>query len=103
MTTKSRVFTTFEKLTEELQEKIKLEYPSGFSEELISFYDKDGVRISALRFETDEKIYLVKMSVETAERIVEEDTDYDDDGNLKEEVKDDYEEKHSEEDDMEFD
>ena len=96
---KSRIFSTFEKLPEEIQERIKLEYPSGFSDDLISFYDKDGIRISALRFETEEKIYLVKMSVATAEKIIEEDDDYDDEGNLKEGVKEDYEEKHSSEDD----
>ena len=96
---KQRVYTTFEKLSEEIKERIKLEYPTGFSEELISFYDKDGIRISALRFETDEKIYLVKMTVSTAEKIVENDDDYDDEGNLKEDVKEEYEEKHSDDED----
>ena len=91
---KQRVFTTFEKLSEEIKERIKLEYPFGFSENLISFYDKDGMRVSALRFETEEKIYLVKRSVATAERIVEEDNDYDSDGNLKQDVQDDYYEKY---------
>ena len=94
---KPRVFTQYEKLSEELQERIKLEYPFGFSENLISFYDKEGQRVSALRFETEEKIYLVKMSIATAERIVEEDDDYDDDGNLKQDVQDDYEEKYQDE------
>ena len=95
---KPRVFTQFEKLGEELQERIKLEYPYGFSENLISFYDKEGKRVSALRFETEEKIYLIKMSIATAEKIVEEDDDYDDDGNLKQDVQDDYEEKYQDED-----
>ena len=91
---KSRVFTSYEKLTEELQEQIKLEYPYGFSDNLISFFDKDGIHVSALRFETDDKIYLIKMSVATAERIIEEDDDYDSDGNLRQDVLEDYEEKY---------
>lgn len=92
---KPRVVTSFEKLTPALQEQIKLTYPYGFSDELIHFNNKDGDRVSALRFETDEKIYLVKMSQARAEELVDEDEDYDDDGNLKKSVKSDFEDKYS--------
>lgn len=92
---KPRIITSFEKIAPAIQEQIKLTYPYGFSEELIHFNNKDGDRVSALRFETDEKIYLIKMSQARAEELIEEDEDYDDEGNLKENVKSDFEDKYS--------
>ena len=74
---KPRVVTAFEKLDTSIQHQIKLEYPEGFSQHLISFVNKDGVKVSALRFESDKKIYLIKMSLIMAEQLVEEDEDYD--------------------------
>ncbi len=92
---KPRIITSFEKIAPAIQEQIKLTYPYGFSDELIHFNNKDGDRVSALRFETDERIYLIKMSQARAEELIEEDDDYDDDGNLKEDVKSDFEDKYS--------
>jgi hypothetical protein len=91
---KLRVTQEFDKLSEAIQEQVKLSYPSGFSQHLISFINKDGKTIKALRFETDDKIYLIRMSVMEAERIIEEDDDYDDDGELKDDIKEEYEDKH---------
>ncbi|HKL40924.1 MAG TPA: hypothetical protein VJ894_09600 [Cryomorphaceae bacterium] len=93
---KPRIITSFEKIAPAIQEQIKLTYPYGFSEELIHFNNKDGDRVSALRFETDERIYLIKMSQARAEELIDEDEDYDDDGNLKKSVKSDFEDKYSE-------
>lgn len=95
---KPRIVKDFEKLEPEIQEQIKLGYPEGFYNHLISYYDKDGIRRSALPFETDEKYYLVRMSVIEAKQIIEDDDDYDDDGNLKPEVQEDYEEKYQDHD-----
>ncbi len=92
---KPRVIKDFEKLEEHLQEQIKLVYPYGFHESLIHFYNKEGKKVSALPFETDEKYYMIRMTVAEAKAIIEDDTDFDDDGNLKEEIKDDYENKYS--------
>ena len=92
---KLKVVVDYEKLNDELVEQIKLVYPSGFRQHLISFIDGKGERKSALRFETFEKIYLIRMSSKMAEKIVEEDSDYDDDGNLKEDVREKYEDEHS--------
>lgn len=107
---KPRIVKDFEKLDPEIQEQIKLAYPEGFHTSLISYYDKEGQRRSALPFETEEKYYLVRMSVVEAKQIVEDDDDYDDDGNLRQEVQEDYEEKYSDmdstdddEDDEDFD
>lgn len=91
---KPRVITAFEKLNRDLQEQIKLENPEGFSENLITFNNKDGDKISALRFETDEKIYLVKMSRIIAEQLIEEDEDYDEEGNLTDDARESYEDKY---------
>ncbi len=92
---KPRTVTSFDKISQELQEQIKLTYPFGFSDELIQFANKDGELVSALRFETDEKIYLIKMTRTKAEQLIEEDEDYDDDGVLRPEVKEDYEDRYA--------
>ncbi len=93
---KVRVITDFEKLTSNLQEQIKLVYPEGYSQHLIKFQNKDNKTVSALRFETDEKIYLVRMSIEMALQLIEDDDDFDEEGYLKEEVKSQYEDEHAE-------
>jgi hypothetical protein len=92
---KPRVIKDYEKLDPEIQEKIKLEYPSGYSENLIYFNNKEGKRVSALPFETEDKYYLVRMTVYEAEKIIEEDDDYDSTGSLKDSAKEEYENKYS--------
>ena len=92
---KLRVVVDYEKLTEEIQEQIKLVYPYGYSQHLIQFTNRLGEKVSALRFETFEKIYLIRMSMKKAERIVENDDDFDDEGNLKTEIKEKYEDDYS--------
>jgi len=94
-TNKLRVIKDYEKLNLEIKEQIKLVYPNGYSDHLIEFKNKDGDKVSALPFETDEKIYMVRMSIKKANQIIERDTDYDDDGNLKEHIKEKYENEHS--------
>ncbi len=94
-TSKPRVIKDYEKLDPEIQEKIKLEYPSGFSENLIYFNNKEGKRVSALPFETDDKYYLVRMTVYEAEKIIEDDDDYDSTGSLKDSAKEEYESKYA--------
>jgi len=100
-TSKPRLVTSFEKIGQDIQEQIKLEYPEGFSQHLISFVNKDGDKISALRFEMEDKIYLIKMSKIVADQLIEDDDDYDDDGNLTDDAKEEYEDKYD--DDEEFD
>lgn len=92
---KIRVTQEYSKLSEEIKEQLKLVYPEGFSQFLFQYTNKEGKRTSALRFETDEKIYLIRMSVLEAQQIIEDDDDYDSDGQLREEVRDDYEDKYS--------
>lgn len=98
---KPRVITDYEKLDNALIEQIKLEYPYGYSQNLISFTNREGNQIKGLRFETDEKIYLIRMSFGQAEKIISDDDDYDIDGNLIESIKDEYEDKHGDSDEDE--
>lgn len=91
---KPKVITSFEKIDPSIQEQIKLEYPEGFSQHLIFFMNKEGEKVSALRFETEEKVYLIKMSKIIAEQLIEDDEDYDEEGNLTDLAKEEYEDKY---------
>ena len=91
---KPRVIKDFEKLEDQIREQIKLAYPYGFYDSLIHFYDKDGKRVSALPFETDDKYYMIRMTVAEAKAIIRDDEDFDEEGNLKDEIRDDYETKY---------
>jgi len=84
---KPKVIKDYEKLSEEIIAQIKLEYPYGFDKSLIRFKNKEGKFISALPFETEDHYYLVRMTPIQAQEIIEEDDDYDEDGNLYDEAK----------------
>jgi len=84
---KPRLVKDFDKISEEVLTSIKLEYPYGFETKLIMFKNKEGKFVSALPFETDEHYYLIRMTKSEAQEIIEEDDDYDDDGNLKDDAK----------------
>jgi len=94
-TNKLRVIQDFEKVGKDIQEQIKLVYPEGFSEYLVEFKNKNNETVFALPFETDDKIYMIRMSLKKALQIIEDDTDYDDDGILKDHIKAKYEDEHS--------
>lgn len=98
---KPRVIKDYDKLSEDLKEQIKLMYPTGYSNNLIVYTDREGKLVSALPFEAEDVYYLVKMTKSEATRIVEDDEDFDDAGFLKETVKEAYEEKYAEFEDEE--
>lgn len=100
MNNKPRVVKDYDKLDLEIREQIKLSYPAGFSDNLISYTDKDGIRRTALPFETDEKYYLIRMTPTEAMQIVDDDEDFDASGMLKDEIKEEYEDKYSEMENM---
>ncbi len=100
---KPKVMTTFKKLPVEIQEQIKLAYPRGFEKFLIRFKNHKNKFISALPYETDDRDYMVKMSVEEAQRIILNDDDYNDSGHLKEKIKDSFEAKYDDSDDEDED
>lgn len=97
MTTKPRIVKDYDKLDQAIQEMIKLNYPYGFEDNLIQFTNAEGKYVSALPFETEDRYYLVRMTVAQAQEIIEEDDDYDDDGNLTDEAREEYEDKFDEE------
>ena len=84
---KPRVVKDYDKLDEELQGQIKLEFPRGFDKHLITFKDRHGKFVSALPYEAEDRYYLVRMTKDEAREIVREDDDYDEDGNLKDKAK----------------
>lgn len=94
-TNKLRVIQDFEKVSTEIQEQIKLVYPQGFSQHLIEFKNKDNETVFALPFETDDKIYMIRMSFKKAIQLIEDDSDYDDDGILKDDIREKYEDEHA--------
>ncbi len=94
-TVKPKVIKDYNKLEKALQEQIKLVYSDGFADNLIHFFDKKGMKVTALPFETEDKYYMLRMTENEAIQIVDEDDDYNDDGFLKDEVKQDYEDKYA--------
>jgi len=90
---KPRLVKDYDKLDESVKQQIKLNYPSGFEGNLVQFQNKEGKTVSALPFETEEVYYLIRMTVLEAQEIIEDDEDYDDDGFLKDDVREEYEEK----------
>jgi len=95
---KPKIIKDYEKLSEEVVEQIKLIYPRGFRNHLITFTNRDGQQRKGLPFETEEYYYLIRMSEEKAINLVSDDDDYDDNGILKAQAKKDYESKHEDED-----
>ncbi len=92
---KIRVIQDYEKLSNELKEQIKLVYPNGYHNHLVEYTTPKGERIKTLKFETDEKIYLIRMTIQKAKAIIENDDDFDEDGFLKINIREKYEEEYS--------
>lgn len=99
---KPRVIKHYDKLDESVVEQIKLNYPEGFAKHLIRFTDVNGRLTSALPFETEEKYYLIRMTKTEALDIISDDDDYDDDGILLDDVRDEYADKYDDEEEEEI-
>ncbi len=102
---KKRVVKDYHALPEDIVRLVKMTYPSGYAESLLTYTDKEGKKVSALPFETDEAYYLIRMTILEAKRLVKEDVDYDDEGQLREdfaevEVDDEFDGNGEEDDDM---
>ncbi|MEP7322269.1 MAG: hypothetical protein ABI761_10130 [Saprospiraceae bacterium] len=70
---KKRVVKGYENLSPELVKLMHAAYPDGFDGAMISFFDRDGKRVSAIPFETDEIYYLIKMVEKKAKPVQGED------------------------------
>ncbi len=91
---KPRVIKSYEGLEPDIQEQIKLTYPRGFAQHLISYTNAAGEKVSALIFETDTRHYLVKMTQAQARQIIADDVDFGSDGILKDSAREEYEDKY---------
>lgn len=80
---KKRIVKDYDALPEEVVARIKAEYPYGFEDSLVKFTNKEGNQVSALPYETEDIYYLIRMTVSEARQIIEDDDDYDEDGNLR--------------------
>ena len=74
---KPRVITDYKNISPDLKEKIQLAYSAGYGSFLVNFRNSKGQKVLALRFETDDKIYLLRMSEDMAMKLVENDPDED--------------------------
>lgn len=80
---KKRVVKDYDALPEDTIKLVKMKYPTGYAEHLVTYTDKEGKKVSALPFETEDTYYLIRMTVLDAKRIVKEDEDFDEDGVLR--------------------
>lgn len=85
---KKRIVKDYEALPEETVRAVKMKYPTGYEQHLVTYTDKEGKIVSALPFEGDDAYYLIRMTVQEAKRLVKEDEDFDDDGVLRDNFKD---------------
>ena len=95
---KPKVIKDYDKLTDEILEQVKLVYPRGYRKHLIEFTGIDGKKRKGLPFETEEKLYLIRMTLEEAVYVIAEDDDYDENGRLKTRVLNELSEKYDDED-----
>ncbi|MGQ1784526.1 MULTISPECIES: hypothetical protein [unclassified Saccharicrinis] len=80
---KKRTIVDYHKLPVDLKEQLKLVNSDGLHDDIITYKDSKGHQISALRLETDDVVYMVRMSKELAFQIMDEDDDFNDDYSLK--------------------
>ncbi len=81
---KKRIVKDYSALPEDIIRLVKIKYPTGYADHLVSYNDATGKKVSALPFETDEVYYLIRMTILEAKRIVKNDEDFDEDGVLRE-------------------
>lgn len=99
MSSKPKIVKDYEKLSDDILEQIKLNYPRGFRKNLIKFKNAQGRLVSALPFETEDKHYLIRMTISEAVEIIKNDNDYNEDGTLKKKIRDAYEDKYGDDED----
>jgi DNA-directed RNA polymerase subunit delta len=82
---KKRIIKDYDALSEDIIASLRLKYPTGYAEHLVTYLDREGKKVSALPFETDEAYYLVRMTKIEAKRLESED-DLEDDVALREDA-----------------
>lgn len=74
---KTRLVKDYDKLSADIQNQIKNAYPQGFADHLITYIDAKGKVVSALPYEIGDYYYLVRMTLEEAYDISENEKEYD--------------------------
>jgi len=72
---KPKVVIDYSKLTPELNELFNETYPNGIVGHTIRYPNSKGEIVSSVRLETEDKIYLVKLSTRAKEVLSDEDLD----------------------------
>ena len=72
-TNKPRVIKDFDKISDEMRDQVKAMYPDGFNAYLISFTNKDGQLCCGLPFETEDRMYLLRINNEDTGNIDDDD------------------------------
>jgi hypothetical protein len=75
-TSKLSVIKDYDTLNDELKKQVKLVYPKGFSNAIIEFTNNKKKKVSAIRWETSDKIYLLRLSNKMLTRILEDEFDF---------------------------
>jgi hypothetical protein len=75
-TSKLSVIKDYDTLNDELKKQVKLVYPNGFSNAIIEFTNNKKKKVSAIRWETSDKIYLLRLSNKMLTRILEDEFDF---------------------------
>ena len=58
---KAKVIKDYEKLSDELLERLKEEYPNGYSNYIIQFPNKAGKMVRAIELETEDTLYMIRL------------------------------------------
>ena len=90
---KKRVIINYNKLTAELKSKLRIKYPTGYTDSMIRIEKGPGDFFYAVMLETDETNYLVKIDVKVDDHLEDDDDDdgdyYDDEIKGADEIPDD--------------
>lgn len=79
---KKRVIKDFDKLDKEFQNLVRRTATKGYRKSLISFYDKDGKRVTAFPFETEDTYYLLRIAPIVSAKNDSDDIDEKDDKDI---------------------
>ncbi len=70
---KRRVVTSFQNLPQELQELVKAQYPTGYTDAMMRIEKPNGDFFYAVPYATDEIDYLVKINVKIDDKVADDD------------------------------
>ena len=83
---KKRIIKDYDAISPEILVNVKLKYPTGYADHLVSYSDREGKKVSALPFETEDAHYLIRMTIIEAKRLVKDEDELEDDIALKDEM-----------------